>query len=125
MHAGTKPRGGNIVSLLAVAWPRGFVPVMAGVMQHQRSRATKTSEVAMDARKSDLEQKVLRLSTIQRARLARVLLESLDDETEEDVEAAWAAEAKRRSEELRSGRVKGRTSAQVHARARSALSALR
>jgi putative addiction module component (TIGR02574 family) len=79
----------------------------------------------MDARKSDLEQKVLRLSATQRARLARVLLDSLDDVAEEDVETAWAAEAKRRSEELRSGRVKGRTSAQVHARARSALSALK
>jgi putative addiction module component (TIGR02574 family) len=79
----------------------------------------------MDVRKSELEQKVLRLSVAQRARLARVLLESLDEEAEEDVEAAWAAEAKRRVEELRSGRVKGRTSAQVHARARSALSALR
>jgi len=79
----------------------------------------------MDARKSDLEQKVLRLSATQRARLAHVLLESLDGEPEEDVEAAWAAEAKRRAEELRSGRVKGRTSAQVYARARSALSALR
>ena len=79
----------------------------------------------MDARKSDLEQKALRLSASRRARLARVLLESLDDEPEEDVEAAWAVEAKRRSEDLRSGRVKGRTSAQVHARARSALSALR
>ena len=79
----------------------------------------------MDARKSDLEQKVLQLSASQRARLARVLLQSLDDETEEGVEAAWAAEAKRRSEELRTGRVKGRTSAQVHARARSALSVLR
>jgi putative addiction module component (TIGR02574 family) len=79
----------------------------------------------MDARKSDLEQKVLRLSATQRARLARVLLDSLDDEAEEDVETAWAAEAKRRSEELRSGRVNGRTSAQVHARARSALSALK
>ena len=78
----------------------------------------------MDARKSDLEQQALRLSASRRARLARVLLESLDDEPKEDV-AAWAAEAKRRSEELRSGRVKGRTSAQVHARARSALSALR
>ncbi|MBI4518817.1 MAG: addiction module protein [Deltaproteobacteria bacterium] len=78
----------------------------------------------MEARKSDLEQKVLRLSVARRARLARVLLDSLDGETEEDVEAAWAAEAKRRSEELRSGRVKGRTSAQVYARARSALSAL-
>jgi putative addiction module component (TIGR02574 family) len=79
----------------------------------------------MHARKSDLEQKVLRLSASQRARLARVLLESLDGETEKDVEAAWAAEAKRRSEELRSGRVKGRSAAQVHARARSALSASR
>ncbi len=79
----------------------------------------------MDARKSDLEQKALRLSPTRRARLARVLLESLDEETEEDVDAAWAAEAKQRAEELRSGRVKGRTSAQVHARARSALSTLR
>jgi putative addiction module component (TIGR02574 family) len=79
----------------------------------------------MEARKSDLEQKVLRLPATQRARLARVLLESLDDETEADVEAAWAAEAKRRSEELRSGRVKGRTPVQVHARVRAALSSLR
>ena len=79
----------------------------------------------MDARRSDLEQKVLRLRATQRARLARVLLESLDGEAEDDVEAAWAAEAKRRVEELRSGRVKGRTSVQVQARARSALSAPR
>ena len=79
----------------------------------------------MDARKSNLEQKVLRLSAAQRARLARILLESLDGEPEKDVEAAWVAEAKRRAEELRRGRVKGRTSAQVHARARAALSALR
>jgi len=61
---------------------------LASVMHHQGRRATKTSEVSMDARKSDLEQKVLRLSVTQRARLARVLLESLDDEIEEDVQAA-------------------------------------
>lgn len=79
----------------------------------------------MDARKSDLEEKVLRLSATQRARLARVLLESLDADAEEDVEDAWAAEARRRAEELRSGRVKGSTSAQVQARARSALAALK
>jgi len=79
----------------------------------------------MDARKSDFEQKALQLSAAQRARLARILLESLDGEPEENVEAAWAAETKQRAEELRSGRVKGRTSAQVHARARAALSALR
>jgi putative addiction module component (TIGR02574 family) len=77
----------------------------------------------MQAPKSPLEHKLLQLSVAERARLARVLLESLDDEKESDVEAAWLAEAKGRYEELRSGRVKGRTSAQVHERARSALSA--
>jgi hypothetical protein len=57
----------------------------------------------MEARKSDLEQKALRLSATQRARLARILLESLDDEIEEDVEAAWAAEAKRRPKNFEVG----------------------
>jgi hypothetical protein len=79
----------------------------------------------MDARESDLEEKVLRLSVKKRARLARLLLESLDDEDEGDVEAAWVEEAKRRSEEVRSGRVRVRKSSQVHARARAALSALK
>lgn len=79
----------------------------------------------MDARKLDLEDKVLRLSVEKRARLARLLLESLDQESEGDVEAAWVEEAKKRVEELRSGRVKARKSSQVHARARAALSALK
>ena len=60
-----------------------------------------------------------------RARLARLLLESLDDENESDVEAAWVEEAKRRNEEVRSGRVRPQKSSQVHARARAALSALK
>lgn len=79
----------------------------------------------MDARKSDLEQKVLRLSVERRARLARLLLESLDQEDTGDVEAAWVEEAKRRYEEIRSGRAKARKSSEVHARARAALSALK
>ncbi len=79
----------------------------------------------MQPRKSDLEQMVLQLAVAERARLARVLLESLDDEAESDVEAAWLAEANSRYEELRSGRVKGRTSTQVHARARSVLAAMK
>lgn len=79
----------------------------------------------MDTRGSDLEEKVLGLSVKQRARLARMLLESLDDEDEGDVEAAWVAEAKRRYAEVRSGRVKTRKASAVHARARAALSALK
>jgi putative addiction module component (TIGR02574 family) len=79
----------------------------------------------MQARKSDLEQKALRLPVAKRARLARLLLESLDEEREGDVESAWVEEAKRRYEEIRAGRVKARPSAVVHARARAALSALK
>jgi len=41
-----------------------------------------------------------------RAALVGSLLASLDDETEEDVEAAWAAEIRRRLEDIRSGRVR-------------------
>jgi putative addiction module component (TIGR02574 family) len=73
----------------------------------------------MQARKSELEREVLRLPPQKRARLLRLLLESLDDEAEADVEAAWIEEAKLRYEELRSGRVKGRTATQVHERARA------
>ena len=79
----------------------------------------------METRGSDLEEKILRLSVKQRARLARLLLESLDGEDEGDVEAAWVAEAKQRYAEVRSGRVKARKASAVHARARAALSALK
>ena len=79
----------------------------------------------MHARKSDLEREALQLSPDKRARLVDLLLESLDDESEADVEAAWIEEAKLRYEELRSGRVKGRTPAQVHARARAGLMTLK
>ena len=70
-----------------------------------------------------IEAEVLQLPVQQRAKLARTLIESLDSEREADPEAAWVAEAKRRFEDLRSGRVKGRTSAQVFARVRAGLSA--
>jgi putative addiction module component (TIGR02574 family) len=79
----------------------------------------------METQGTDLEEKVLRLSVKKRARLARLLLESLDAEDEGDVEAAWVEEAKRRYEEVRSGRVKSQRSSAVHARARAALSALK
>ena len=79
----------------------------------------------MHARKSELEREVLRLPTEKRARLVGLLLESLDDEREAEVEAAWLEEAKRRYEELRTGRVQARTAAQVHERARAGLTALK
>ena len=79
----------------------------------------------MQTRKSELEREALRLPTQKRTRLVRLLLDSLGDEQEAEVEAAWIEEAKLRYEELRSGRVKGRTAAQVHERTRAGLTALK
>ncbi|MBI3014454.1 MAG: addiction module protein [Candidatus Tectomicrobia bacterium] len=53
----------------------------------------------------DLYQKALGLSEEERAALAARLIESLDTEAEEGVEAAWLAEVERRMEELDSGKV--------------------
>ena len=45
----------------------------------------------------------LRLTDSERAELAAKLIESLDAESDEDVDAAWAAEIERRCAELDSG----------------------
>jgi len=52
-----------------------------------------------------LEAEVLKLPSHERARLAELLLASLDEEDE--IMEAWADVAERRLEELRSGAVKG------------------
>jgi putative addiction module component (TIGR02574 family) len=48
----------------------------------------------------------LRLSEKERAMVADRLLESLDDEVDEDAEAAWEEEIRRRVEEIDQGLVK-------------------
>jgi putative addiction module component (TIGR02574 family) len=53
----------------------------------------------------DLLKKAMSLPPEDRAALANSLLESLD-ETDEDAEAAWDDEIKRRVDDVRSGRVK-------------------
>ena len=50
-----------------------------------------------------LEQTALHLPVKQRAELARKLLLSLDEQSEEEVAQAWHAEAVRRAEELDRG----------------------
>jgi putative addiction module component (TIGR02574 family) len=52
-----------------------------------------------------LLEEALKLSPEARAALAASLLESLDDGTDEDAEAAWAAEIAKRIHELDSGAV--------------------
>ena len=55
----------------------------------------------------ELYRKALSLDERERAALAARLIESLDTEIEEGVEAAWLAEVERRMEELDSGKVQG------------------
>jgi hypothetical protein len=52
-----------------------------------------------------IEQELLKLPLAERARLARWLIASLDDDAE--IEAAWIAEVLKRDEELVSGAVEG------------------
>ena len=73
---------------------------------------TPFDEIAADAMKLPLRDRV---------RLAQQLVSSLDEQMETDVEALWAAEAERRLEELRSGKVQGVEAAEAFRKAREAL----
>ena len=55
---------------------------------------------------NDLFREASELSERERAELAGLLLESLDGEPDQDVEAAWAEEIERRVRQLDSGEVK-------------------
>jgi putative addiction module component (TIGR02574 family) len=66
-----------------------------------------------------IESKALKLPPRERARLAERLISSLDDEVDPDAKAAWAREAERRLDELRTGKVKGRSAASVFRKVRA------
>ncbi|HEU0080000.1 MAG TPA: addiction module protein [Longimicrobiaceae bacterium] len=65
----------------------------------------------------ELEAAALKLPSHVRARLAEVLITSLDEEDE--IARAWADEAERRYEELRTGAVEAVPAEEVIARIRS------
>lgn len=64
----------------------------------------------------ELYKKALDLNERERAALAARLIESLDTEVEEGVEAAWLAEVEHRMEELDSGKVQSIPWDEVRAR---------
>jgi putative addiction module component (TIGR02574 family) len=67
----------------------------------------------------ELQAQVLKLPSHERARLAELLISSLDEEDE--IAAAWADEAERRYRDLSSGAVEGIPAEDVLARVRSSL----
>lgn len=63
----------------------------------------------------------MKLPLRDRVQLAQRLVSTIDDEVEVDTEALWFAEAERRLEELRSGKVQGVDSEDAFRIARDAL----
>ena len=61
----------------------------------------------------DWKARIGTLSTEQRTELARLIIESLDDDP--DAQAAWDAELSRRVVDIKSGRVAGKPADQVYA----------
>jgi putative addiction module component (TIGR02574 family) len=54
----------------------------------------------------DIMDSALKLSAAERKRLAQQLLESLDDNEQQEIEAAWAEEIARRVKDFESGKSK-------------------
>lgn len=71
----------------------------------------------------EIEAGALELPASERARLARRLIASLDEEVEDptEVERAWEAEIQRRLEEYRAGKVETTPAADVFSEARRRL----
>lgn len=73
----------------------------------------------MNRRIEELEQEVLELDVSTRADLARTLIESLDDLSEEEWDWLWGEEAERRYDDFLAGRVKAYPAEEVFARIRA------
>ena len=58
----------------------------------------------------------LLLPTQQRATLAHILISSLDDDSQQEVEHAWEVELEKRIDDIRSGKVKGISATEVFAK---------
>jgi len=69
-----------------------------------------------------VEAQAMKLDSRSRARLARRLIQSLDDPSGAEIERAWAEEAERRVAELRDGIVAERPAAEVLKRVRREIS---
>ena len=70
----------------------------------------------MAATFKQLTHEALELPVQERAKLAQVLISSIDEVTAEDMSSAWDAELKKRVREIREGRVKGIPAEEVFAK---------
>jgi hypothetical protein len=75
-----------------------------------------------DMTTNEVEAAALALDAVSRAKLAELLLRSLDDGSEEEIARLWAEEALKRDEELDSGNATARDAEDVFRDARARLS---
>lgn len=69
----------------------------------------------------EIERQLFKLDARSRAKVAKKLLQSLDELSEAENEQLWAQEALRRHEELINGKTKSRSSSEVLRSARARL----
>ena len=75
----------------------------------------------MSSNLDQLTADAMKLPLRERVQLAQRLVSTIDDEVETDTEALWFAEAERRLEELRGGKVQGISAEDSFRNAREAL----
>ena len=75
-------------------------------------RLVEQTRTMTDEAKQLLEE-ALKLPVRERARLVSLLIESLDEKDEDDVEEAWIEEVQKRARELETGKVQGLTWAEA------------
>ena len=75
-------------------------------------RLVEQTRTVTDEAKQLLEE-ALKLPVRERARLVSLLIESLDEKDEDDVEEAWIEEVQKRARELETGKVQGLTWAEA------------
>lgn len=73
----------------------------------------------MSATAEKIRMELAGLDDADRAALARFLIQSLDEGSDSDAEAAWDAELARRAEEIRSGRASGELAEKVFSELRA------
>ena len=78
-------------------------------------------DIDMSTNLDQLTADAMKLPLRDRVQLAQRLVSTIDDEVESDTEALWFAEAERRLQELRSGKVQGISAEDVFRNAREAL----
>jgi putative addiction module component (TIGR02574 family) len=100
-----------------VSWRAGWPSLQA----FTDPRAFWYSAIDMSTSLDQLTADAMKLPVRDRVQLAQRLVSTLDDEVEGDTEALWFAEAERRLEELRSGKVQGVSAEDSFRNAREAL----